>query len=118
MIYYLRDEKYPWLWAVSAEGGEEARIIEATPEPGRWIDPGNWAVVRRGIYFLEGRLRNPFTLTFFDFETRRTTALATLGPPSGPYQILGLSVDPNERSIVYAQLDKFDFDLMLVENFH
>lgn len=74
-------------------------------------------MVRRGVYFLEGRLRNPLTLKFFDFETRRTTALATLGPPSGPYQILGLSVDHDERSIVYAQLDKFDFDLMLVENF-
>jgi hypothetical protein len=31
--------------------------------------------------------------------------------------MLGLSITPDERYLVYAQQDKLDFDLMLVENF-
>jgi hypothetical protein len=114
-IYYLRDEKEPWLWAVSAEGGAETRLFEA--EQGSWIEPANWAVVGRGIYLLEKNLSIPYTLKFFDFETRRATPLATLGGAGGPFLMVGLTVAPDERAILYAQREKFDFDLMLVENF-
>jgi hypothetical protein len=80
-------------------------------------------VTERGIYFLKLFLVNPqlhqpvYTLGFFDFATRQTTELATLEQPSRIFQISGLSVSPDEQSILYGQRDKFDFDLMLVENF-
>ncbi len=115
-VYYLRDEKEPWLWAVSAEGGVETGVLE-NPEPGKWLEPANWAVVQHGIYFLEGKRGNPYTLKFFDFETRRTTLLTTFEPLT-PFAMIGLTVAPDERSILYSRLEKFDFDLMLVENFH
>jgi len=115
-IYYLRDEKEPWLWSMSTEGGGEARVIEANPEHGKWIEPTNWAVGGSGIYFIEGKLGIGYTLKFFDFETHRTTPLATL-VPAGRFPMIGLTVAPDERSILYAQCDKLDLDLMLVENF-
>jgi eukaryotic-like serine/threonine-protein kinase len=115
-VYYLRGEKAAWLWGVSAEGGAETPVLEADPDQ-KWIDPTNWAVAARGIYFLEGKLGNPYTLKFFDFETHRTTPLMTLGGPGSPFAMIGLTVAPDERSILYSQRDKFDLDLMLVENF-
>lgn len=114
-VYYLHDEKEPWLWTVSAEGGAETRAFESL-EQGRWIDPTNWAVVGRGIYFLNTKRGSPYTLEFFDFETRRASPLATI-VPAGRFQMIGLTVAPDERSILYSQCDKFDLDLMLVENF-
>ena len=117
-VYYLRGEKDPWLWSVNAEGGAETRAIEVNPEPGKWIEPTNWAVVGPGIYFLEGKLGVGYTLKFFDFETRRTTLLMTFAGPGRSFAMLGLTVAPDERSIVYALRDKLDIDLMLVENFH
>ena len=115
-VYYLHDEKDPWLWSVSVEGDDETRVLE-NPEQGKWIDPTNWTVVAQGIYFLEGKRGNPSTLKFFDFETRRTTQLATFGGPNNPFMMLGLTIAPDERSIVYAQRDKLELDLMQVENF-
>jgi hypothetical protein len=119
-VYYLRGEREPWLWSVSTEGNDETRIIEANPEPGKWLEATNWAVVGAGIYFLEGKIGVGYTLKFFDFETRRTTPLTTLAGPASPFAfaMLGLSVAADERSIVYAQRDRLDIDLMLVENFH
>jgi hypothetical protein len=32
--------------------------------------------------------------------------------------MIGLTVAPDERSILYSQCNKLDLDLMLVENFH
>jgi Tol biopolymer transport system component len=115
-VYYLHDEKDPWLWSVSVEGNAETRVLE-NPEQGKWIEPTNWAEVGQGIYFLEGKRRNPYTLKFFDFETRRTTVLATFGGPNSPFLMLGLTIAPDERSIVYAQRDTLALDLMQVENF-
>src|SRR5262249_29424036 len=115
-VYYLHGGKDPWLWAVSSDGGAETLVLE-NPEPEKWMEPTNWAVTRRGIYFLEGKLRRPYTLKFFDFETRNTTQLMTFGGPSSPFGMIGLTVAPDERSILFAQRDKFDVDLMLVENF-
>jgi hypothetical protein len=117
-VYYLRGEKDAWLWAVGADGGSETRMIETNPEQGKSIDPTNWAVSVKGIYFLEGKLASPYTLKFFDFETRRTTSLATFGGPGSPFSMIGLTVASDERSILFAQRDTLDLDLMLVENFH
>lgn len=117
-VYYLRDEKYPWLWSVSTGGGVETRIIDTDARQAQWIEPTNWAVARRGIYFVVRKLNTAYTLEFFDFEAQRTTTLATLGGRNNPFSMAGLTVAPDERSIVYSQRDKLDLDLMLVENFH
>ena len=80
------------------------------------VDPGNWAVTARGIYFLT---RRPplYALEFFDFATRQTTQITTLEGPGGTFQISGLTISPDERWVLYAQRDKLDYDLILVENF-
>jgi eukaryotic-like serine/threonine-protein kinase len=100
------------LWSVSTEGGAETQVFDH--RVGR-----SWAVVERGIYFFaypqDGAL--PYTLEFFDFNTRQTTRLTTLEGQARAAAIFGITVSPNERWIVYAQRDRLDFDLMLVENF-
>jgi Tol biopolymer transport system component/serine/threonine protein kinase len=116
-VYYEKGRGELGLWQVSTEGGEETQVFEAN------VDPGNWAVAERGIYFLGFHLLNQqprqpgYTLGFFDFATRQTTQLATLEGPIRTFQISGLTVSPDEHWVLYAQRDKLDFDLMLVENF-
>src|SRR6476620_8719547 len=61
-IYYLRGEKEAWLWAVGVEGGSETPAIEGDTGQTKWIDLTNWVVVRRGIYFLEGKPVKQYTL--------------------------------------------------------
>jgi eukaryotic-like serine/threonine-protein kinase len=110
-VYYLRGQGESGLWQVSTEGGEETQVFEAR------VSPWNWAAVGRGIYFLTPQARTQYALEFFDFATRQTTQVATLERPSVMSFISALTVSPDERWVLYAQRDKIDFDLMLVENF-
>jgi hypothetical protein len=79
----------------------------------------SWAVAEQGIYFFaypeNGSL--PYTLEFFDFSTGKTTRLAAFEGAARASAIFFITVSPDERQIVYAQRDRLDFDLMLVENF-
>jgi len=116
-VYYLRGDKQPWLWEMSTDG-RETQSIDQNPQEVKWMEPANWAVVKSGIYFLEDKLRFQYTLKFFDFATRRTTTVMTLGDASSSFLVVGLTVARDERSILYSQRDKLDFDLVLGENFH
>ena len=69
-------------------------MVLEKPEPGKWMEPANWAVGAHGIYFLEGKLGTGYTLKFFDFETRRTTPLTTWENSRGFFGVIGLTVAP------------------------
>lgn len=58
-----------------------------------------------------------FILQFFDFAKRETTEITMIEGPLETLEIQGLTISPDERWLLYAQRDKIDFDLMLVENF-
>ena len=110
-VYYLRGQGESGLWQVSPEGGEETQVFAAP------VAPWNWAAVGRGIYFVTSGGRMQFALEFFDFATRQTTQVATVERPNVMSYISALTVSPDEHWVLYAQRDKVDFDLMLVENF-
>ena len=114
-LFYVKGLEQPELWEINAESGAE------TPAFAAIIYENNWAVVRRGIYFINWQPKRvnpaPFALGFFDFSTRQTTQITTITGPRGPSQILGLTVSPDERWLLYTQRDQLDYDLMLVENF-
>jgi Tol biopolymer transport system component len=119
-VYYIKGSSLtttrnePGVWQVPASGGEDTRLFEAD------VDPANWVAVGRGIYFFN---RPPvpqalYTFEFFDFATRQTTQITTIEGPRRTLLISGLTISPDEHWVLYAQRDKLDFDLMLVENFH
>jgi hypothetical protein len=83
------------------------------PDP---VDGGGsaYAPGREGIYFIrqvgDGRRR---ALVFFSFASRQTTTIAEIPRPVG----LGFALSPDERLVLYSQMDHVGSDLMLVENF-
>jgi hypothetical protein len=54
-------------------------------------------------------------LQFFDFDTRRSTAVARLGD-LGEFGSAGLTASSDGRFVLYARRDSSVDDLMLVEN--
>jgi Tol biopolymer transport system component len=101
-IYYTKNEPRPCaLWKVPVEGGEESQILDS-------ITCLAFAVSREGVYFVS--LPN---LQYLDFSTGRSKTILT--PQKQPE--FGLSVSPDERWLLYSQLDQGGSDLMLVENF-
>jgi Tol biopolymer transport system component len=111
-IYYSKFIDTSGLWRMPVEGGEESLILDQL-QAGYWEA---WAVVDRGIYFINPESKPHATIEFFSFATRRVTQVAemekdpALGNP-------GLAVSPDGRQILYTQLDQRGSDIMLVENF-
>jgi len=120
-IYYGRTGPVTGLWRVPVGGGEEVEVVP------RLASYGNFAVASDGLYF-EARLPgnplghtpdfSPFTrleaaIDFLSFATGKVTRVMFLDRHAGH----GLDLSPDERTLLFAQMDAFTEDLMLVEGF-
>lgn len=109
-LYYAKGQNVSGLWRTPVNGGEEIELISSL-EAGYW---GYWAVVENGIYYLDTTTKPGIAL--FDTTTHRITQMFNLeGRPAR--EDTGLAVSPDERTILYTQLDASNSDILLVENF-
>jgi serine/threonine protein kinase len=120
-IYYGRTLPVTGVWRVPVTGGEEVEVVS------RLASYGNFAVASDGLYFEERLPGNPlghtpdftpFTrleaaIDFLSFATGKISRVLTLDRHAGH----GLDLSPDERTLLFAQMDAFTEDLMLVENF-
>jgi len=111
-VFYSKVAIPPRLWKVPVEGGVETPVLEGVVQ-------GNWAVTLSGVYFLVREVTQ--TIKFYSFATKQTNEVAALGKNptllgalGGPQ---GFSVSPDGKQILYAQVDRAEYDIMLVENF-
>lgn len=102
-LYYAKGRYYTSLWKVPVGGGEETQVLESL------VYDGNFAVVDSGIYFSP----TLHSIEFFSFATRKISSVAT----SDKRMAYGLTISPDRRWILYAQIDQSATELMLVENF-
>ena len=110
-IYYSKLDA-SGLWRIPVEGGEESLILDQL-QKGYFHA---WAVVDRGIYFINPEPKPPATIEFFSFATRRVSRIASLERESFKWGST-LAVSPDGRWILYTQTDQSGSDIMLVENF-
>ncbi|MCU1248678.1 MAG: transcriptional regulatory protein-like protein [Edaphobacter sp.] len=91
-------------------GGEESQVLPVVAAFG-----SAYALGKQRIYFIKPTGQGSGQeLAFLDFATSQITSIATI-PRSAA---LGLALSPDERLILYSQIDQIGSDLMLVENFH
>jgi eukaryotic-like serine/threonine-protein kinase len=116
LYYTLRNDLGPAfpaapnpLWRMPARGGE-AQAEESIPA----IRTGwNYAVGRRGIYFLGLPEAGGHPIRFYDFASRQTRTVYQMAKPPEN----GLSLSPDGRYLLFSEVDVAGSDLMLVENF-
>ena len=103
------------LWRMPAEGGA-ATLIFGQLHASDW---GSWAVVEDGLYFIDRRA--PHTgISFFHFDPGAVTLKAALPPASTRNITRGipsLTVSPDRKQFVFAQFDRRERDIMMVEGF-
>jgi Tol biopolymer transport system component len=108
-LYYVKFAQNS-LWRLPLAGGEESEVLPAVAAIGT-----TYAIGKQGIYFIrpdgQGSGRE---LAFLDFASSQATALVTI-PRAVEF---GLALSPDERLILYSQIDQVGSDLMLVENLH
>jgi Tol biopolymer transport system component/DNA-binding winged helix-turn-helix (wHTH) protein len=107
-LYYSKFES-PGIWKMPLSGGVEERVLDRAVWGFEWY---NWALGRSGIYFLQHRAKGG-DLNFFDFATGKTTTILTSDKQPG----IGLALSADGKSIVYAEVDLEDSNIMLVKNF-
>jgi serine/threonine protein kinase len=96
------------IWKVPVEGGGETKIIDS-------VNPSTlWAIGSKGIYFFAYDDKGQSELRVQEFATGKTKKLLKFDRPIS----WGLTVSPDDRTILYTQVDEAGSDLMLVENFH
>ena len=89
-------------------GGEEERILDQGGKH-EWY---NWALARKGIYFLKHH-KGGADLSFFDFAVGKTTTVSTTERENW----IGLALSADGRSILYSEIELEDSTIMLVRNF-
>jgi Tol biopolymer transport system component len=94
----------PGIWRIPRDGGEEVQIQN--------LAFGSfWALLEEGILYM--RFPEPPTLELFHFATGDVSQLATPEHCCAP----GISVSPDGRWVLYAGVEKWESDIMLVEGF-
>lgn len=102
-LYFSKSGAMPSLWRIPLHGGEETLVLES-------VMPAYFAVTKEGIYFSSTRDRR--SIQFLNSITGRSAPILALdGWTDG-----GLSVSPDGRTLLFAQIDQQGSDLMLVEN--
>lgn len=97
------------IWRMPLPSGEEQPVFSEA------VNGSTYAPGRKGIYFI--RQASPGgkqSLVFLRFADGQMTTLAEISRPLE----LGFALSPDERTILYSQIDHASSDLMLVEHFH
>jgi Tol biopolymer transport system component/DNA-binding winged helix-turn-helix (wHTH) protein len=105
-IFYTKTTE-PGIWMLSLESGGESKILPKT------VGFECFAIGKNGIYFERPSAGSGFAISFMSFSDHVVRDLAVIHAPLGD----GLTVSPDERSILYSQIDHSGSDLFLVENF-
>jgi len=105
-LYYRRLELVGPIWRMAVEGGAE-EPISSTSVIGR-----NFTISGSGIYFR--RPGNPAsTIDVYRFETGTTETLFEQPVKTS----LGLAVSPDDKRILYSQIDYAGTDIMVVDHY-
>ncbi len=106
-LYYTKPRQ-PGVWRTGLDAaGEEAVLTDV-----QLIDWGSWSVGQRGIYFAA---RSPRQIALWELPAGRLVPLFAL-PGLTPRQHPSLAVADDETFLIYAQVDRRETDIMIVEN--
>ncbi|HKD74499.1 MAG TPA: hypothetical protein VKB76_03355 [Ktedonobacterales bacterium] len=105
-LYYSWSSADSTIWRTALTGGTEEKVSRV-PRP---FDPSHWVIVGAGIYVIDG----DGDLYFCRF---RDGSAAKVIHDARFITDWSMTVSPDGREIVWAQIDTHQSDLMLVENF-
>ena len=108
-LYYAKDSGSPSsIWRVPVNGGAEVHVVDGLSYS------INFAVGERGLYFVAvGDTGDKPSVDFFDFATSKRSTLVRLDKPFW----FGMTLSPDERSLVFSLVDSAGSNVMLVDRF-
>ena len=104
-VYYAKGLFDTSLWRRPVGGGEETEVLPS-------LTGNAFALVSKGIYFGDPNSDGSTSIRFLSFTTGKVMTVITI-----KRQGYGLSISPDEKYILYTQVNQGGSNLMLVENF-
>ena len=106
-LYYAKEPGSPSsIWRVPVKGGGEVHVVDGLSYA------INFAVGERGLYFVAvGDTGDKPSVDFFDFATSKRSTLVRLDKPFW----FGMTLSPDERSLVFSLVDSAGSNVMLVD---
>lgn len=122
-IYYTKGGGREWLvgfqgsqtgiWRIPVDGGEEIKVFDPGPLAGN-VHPLNFWITEGGVYFSNRSATPDPAIEFYSFANKQTTKLLSL-EKSKFYGMITAS--PDDKWILWPQVDQVQNEIMLVENF-
>jgi Tol biopolymer transport system component len=110
-LYYVKRGEQG-IWTTPVAGGPETLVVNRGEE-------GMWAPGARGLYLLSRGVES--TIDYFDLTTKSFSRVRLL-PATNATAMLGVgpefAVSPDEQSFLYTAVERYEKDLMLLEDFH
>jgi Tol biopolymer transport system component len=115
-FYYLKSRAAGGLRRIPVNGGAEEDLVPS-------VRDRNWAVTSDGVYIFQMKagatgfygINQPAELLFYDLRSRRLTKTGFTTPRRIGSN--GAAVTPDQKKLVYPQLDELGSSIMLVEHF-
>jgi Tol biopolymer transport system component len=104
-LYYMTDDSSA-LWMKPPDGGPAVKVIDS-------VSSRAFALADRGVYYIRAETGSRSSIHFLNLSTHADTRIAELTKPP----MLGMSLSPDRRTLLYTQIDDEGSDLMLVDNF-
>jgi hypothetical protein len=111
-LYYVKSPDHPGLWSIPPDRGPETAVLAD-------VRAGYWAICDAGVYYVVPGASSgaPNLIYFLAFATRQTRPAGVIR--SNIYwRTPGFTVSGDGRRMAWSQIDSFESDLMLVDNFH
>ena len=105
-IYYTKQDGDSKLWTMPAAGGPEHEVLPSVVNRA-------FVVFGDGLFYIPRADEHGYAVHHLDLSTGAITRVL----PIAGIANLGLSVSPDRRYVLYAQVDAGDSDLMLVDGF-
>ena len=106
-IYYAKSPALSSdVWRAPIEGGEESKIVDG-------VYRYSFAPTREGLYYVSAPgFQKGSSIRFLEFASGKTTDVFVLPEPAA----LGLGFSSDFQNLFFAQADRQDSDIMLVED--
>jgi hypothetical protein len=106
-IYYAKSPALASdVWRMPIEGGEESKIVDG-------VYRYSFAPTPEGLYYMSAPgFQKGSSIRFLEFASGKTTEVFALPEPAA----LGLGFTPDFQNLFFAQADRQDSDIMLVED--
>jgi hypothetical protein len=109
-LYYVKhNHESPEVWRMAVGGGPESLVHPAL----RPLDWAAWAMVDKGIVFVESGANDEPTVSFYDFSTEAVRHLAILDKP--PFWV---TATQDGGAVIFDHPGQQESHIMLLENFH